>query len=184
MIFVTFSRLNKPDSLIDTIASNNGYRRKMPYPNLLTHSHTPNLEMLSHLKTALQVIWFSLGFCHSVVDFWYWFPYDVVFFMHGIALFGKLCSRLLALRLVRYSWYQPLSCCLTKLVDIFLYMRTSARDGFFGTFCIKINQFRFLKLILHIPSEHQSFFYDGFIWLIMIRVNWEEFLVSLNLITI
>ena len=50
------SRKTRPNSLIDTIASNYGYRRKLPYANLLTHSltysHTPNLEMLSHLKIS------------------------------------------------------------------------------------------------------------------------------------
>ena len=30
--------ITRPNSLIDTIASNDGYRRKMPYVNLLTHS--------------------------------------------------------------------------------------------------------------------------------------------------
>ena len=38
------SRKTKPNSLIDTIASNYGYRRKLPYANLLTHS-------LSYLKS-------------------------------------------------------------------------------------------------------------------------------------
>ena len=40
----------RPNSLIDTIASNNGYIWKMPYANGLTHCNTANLEMLSHLK--------------------------------------------------------------------------------------------------------------------------------------
>ena len=42
----------------DTIASNNGYRQKMASANSLTHSLsypiTPNLEMISHLKTFFQ----------------------------------------------------------------------------------------------------------------------------------
>ena len=40
----------KWDSLIDRIASSNGYGQKNGFSNL-THSHTPNLEMLSHLKS-------------------------------------------------------------------------------------------------------------------------------------
>ena len=42
--------ITRPNSLVDTIASNNGYGQKMPYSNSLTDSHTQNLEMLSHLK--------------------------------------------------------------------------------------------------------------------------------------
>ena len=38
----------RPNSLIDTIASNNGYRQKMPYANLLTHSLT---HLLSYPKS-------------------------------------------------------------------------------------------------------------------------------------
>ena len=44
------SHPTRPYSLIDTIASNNCYRWKMPYANGLTYSHTPNQEMVSHLK--------------------------------------------------------------------------------------------------------------------------------------
>ena len=32
------SKLTRPNSLIDTIVSNNGYRQQMPYANSLTHS--------------------------------------------------------------------------------------------------------------------------------------------------
>ena len=45
---------NKTKRLIDAITSNNGYGRKIGLiilTYLLTDSHTPNLEMLSHLKT-------------------------------------------------------------------------------------------------------------------------------------
>ena len=44
--------LNKPISLIDTIASNSGYWWKsgLVVTYSLTHSHTPNQVMLSHLK--------------------------------------------------------------------------------------------------------------------------------------
>ena len=42
------SRINKTKSLIDTIASYNGYSLKNGF--MQSHSHTPNLEMLSHLK--------------------------------------------------------------------------------------------------------------------------------------
>ena len=41
----------RPNILIDTKASNNGYRWKMPYAYLLTHSDIPNLEMLLYQKT-------------------------------------------------------------------------------------------------------------------------------------
>ena len=41
------------NSLIDTIASSNGYRWKRPSANLLTHSETPNLE-IPHLDLTLQ----------------------------------------------------------------------------------------------------------------------------------
>ena len=46
----------RPNSLIDSIATNNGYGWKIPYANLLTHSHTSNLEMLSHLKMRGLII--------------------------------------------------------------------------------------------------------------------------------
>ena len=41
----------RPNRLIDTIASNNGYRQSNVLFKL-TESHTPNLEMLSHLKST------------------------------------------------------------------------------------------------------------------------------------
>ena len=48
----------RPNGLIDTIASNIGYKWKMPYANSLTHSlthsHTPNIEMLLHLKMGFE----------------------------------------------------------------------------------------------------------------------------------
>ena len=51
---------NKTKRLIDTIASNNSYGRKIGLVSLtysLSYSHTPILEMLSHLKIILQ-LWF------------------------------------------------------------------------------------------------------------------------------
>ena len=50
IVIVRKLNLTRPNSLIDTIASNNSYRWNLPYANSLTHSHTPNLEMLSHQK--------------------------------------------------------------------------------------------------------------------------------------
>ena len=52
---------NKTKSLTDTKASYNGYRRKnglyaISLTYLLTYSHTPNLQMLSHLKRHV-VFW-------------------------------------------------------------------------------------------------------------------------------
>ena len=45
-----------PNSLRDTIASNNGYKWKKPYSNSVCDSHTPNLEMLMHLKITFTSI--------------------------------------------------------------------------------------------------------------------------------
>ena len=51
----SFQDETRPNSRIDTIASNNGYGRNNQWLNDtdgLTHFHTPNLEMLSHLKSV------------------------------------------------------------------------------------------------------------------------------------
>ena len=45
----TIDKQDQKSNRYDSI-SNNGYGRKMPYANSLTHSHNPHLEMLSHLK--------------------------------------------------------------------------------------------------------------------------------------
>ena len=54
-----FYILTRPNCLIDTIASSNGYGRKIPKSYSLTYNHTPNLEMLSHLKFNLFIVIFK-----------------------------------------------------------------------------------------------------------------------------
>ena len=49
-------KMNKTKCLINTIASYNGYRWKMAYWHWLTHSHTPNLEMLLHINKTKRLI--------------------------------------------------------------------------------------------------------------------------------
>ena len=54
IVIVRKLNLTRPYSLIDTIASNNGYRWKIP----LTYSLTlipPNIKMLLHLKIKLSI---------------------------------------------------------------------------------------------------------------------------------
>ena len=48
--------VTRPSSLIDTIASNYGYRRKLPYANLLTHllSYPKSRDAIASKKPFLE----------------------------------------------------------------------------------------------------------------------------------